>query len=101
MYEVLVLGLPRTTEAARRGRQRMRELRCRVQEERTVDCGGGAATGRDGDDGACAEWQGVGHGWSLRRDQRAAGRLLPDRGERPERRDPGGLEDPAGARGKR
>ena len=35
----------------------------------------------------------------VRRNQGAARRLLPDRGARPERRDPGGLEDSAGARG--
>ena len=50
----------------------------------------GAAAGADGDHRAGPERQGVHDRRSVRRNQGAARRVLPDRGPRSERRDPGG-----------
>ena len=67
-----------------------------IQQERPLPRRRGAAAGPDRHDGPDPERQGLHHRRAVRRDQGAARRLLPDRGQGPERGDPGRGQDPLG-----
>ena len=80
---------------------RILRLYGRDPEERPVPGRGGAPARSHSHDRADPQRQGVDDGRSIRRDQGAAGRVLLHRSEGPERRHPGGLEDPVGPHGQR
>src|SRR6266516_1124657 len=80
---------------------RVRRLHRVREEERPLDHGGAAAAGADGHDRAHPQRQAVHHRRPLRRDQGAAGRLLPHQRQGSERRHPGRVADSVGEVGQR
>src|ERR1041385_2933915 len=79
--------------------RRVRRVRRRHQEERPLRRWQRAAAHPDRDYGPGAQREGLEHGRTFRGDEGAARWLLSGRGQGPERRHPGGFEDPVGAPG--
>jgi hypothetical protein len=71
-----------------------------LPEERSLDRHGGPPADSDGHDHAGPERHGPHHRRSLRRDEGAAGRVLPHQRQGPERGHPGGLEHCGSAPGR-
>src|SRR5438876_530129 len=99
-HEIPVPGLPRSEAGTERAagtdpasQERLLGFHGAHQEERQLRGRRGAAAYHDRGLGPGTEREGLDDRRTLRRDEGAAGRLLPDHGEGPEGRGPGGVAD--------
>ena len=94
-----VSRLSRGTQAARRARPRVPGLRRGFRQSGLLVAAEALQPVADRDDRARPQRQALGHRRPVRRNERTARRLLPDRGAGPERSDPDRREDPPAREG--